>query len=88
MRKLITLLLIFVMAVFLGADVSFAEGKPPEYYIDESKLPFDALPGTSTDRYWGIHKGAGYRIEVPHDWNGDLNWDCCKQRHCSGGPHQ
>jgi pimeloyl-ACP methyl ester carboxylesterase len=42
------------------------------YYVDESKLPFDALPGTETDRYWGVHKGAGYRIEVPKNWNGEL----------------
>ncbi len=40
------------------------------YFVDEAKLPFDALPGASA--MWGVHKGAGYRIEVPHDWNGDL----------------
>ena len=45
---------------------------PPAYFIDESKLPFDALPGTSTQRYWGVHNGAGYQIEVPDNWNGDL----------------
>lgn len=42
------------------------------YYVDESKLPFDALNGYETDRYWGVHKGAGYRIEVPKNWNGEL----------------
>ncbi|MGM0902901.1 MAG: alpha/beta hydrolase [Bacillota bacterium] len=42
------------------------------YYVDESKLPFDALEGYETDRYWGVHKGAGYRIEVPKNWNGEL----------------
>jgi pimeloyl-ACP methyl ester carboxylesterase len=45
---------------------------PPAYFVDESKLPFDALPGTTTTRYWGVHAGAGYRIEVPENWNGDL----------------
>jgi fermentation-respiration switch protein FrsA (DUF1100 family) len=40
--------------------------------VDESKLPFDALPGTTTARYWGVHGGAGYRIEVPANWNGEL----------------
>jgi pimeloyl-ACP methyl ester carboxylesterase len=45
---------------------------PPAYFVDESKLPFDALPDTTTKRYWGIHNGAGYRIEVPDNWNGDL----------------
>src|SRR3989441_8701183 len=46
--------------------------QPPAYYVDESKLPFDALAGTSTTRSWGVHNGAGYRIEVPDNWNGDL----------------
>jgi hypothetical protein len=45
---------------------------PPAYFVDETKLPFDALPGTSTTRYWGVHQGAGYRIEVPQPWNGML----------------
>ena len=35
-------------------------------------LPFDALSGTTTTRLWGVHGGAGYRIEVPENWNGDL----------------
>lgn len=52
-------------------------GNPPSnYYIDESKLPFEALPGIDTMRYWGVHKNAGYRIEVPTDWNGDLVLYC------------
>ncbi|MCM3585230.1 hypothetical protein M3182_05670 [Mesobacillus maritimus] len=42
------------------------------YYVDESKLPFEALPGYETDRFWGVLKGAGYRIEVPKNWNGEL----------------
>lgn len=45
---------------------------PPGYFIDESKLPFGALPGLATQRYWGVHGGAGYRVEVPANWNGDL----------------
>ncbi|WP_368505262.1 hypothetical protein AB3N04_06370 [Alkalihalophilus sp. As8PL] len=42
------------------------------YYVDESKLSFNALAGIETNRYWGVHKGAGYRIEVPENWNGEL----------------
>ncbi|MBA1149438.1 prolyl oligopeptidase family serine peptidase [Ectothiorhodospiraceae bacterium WFHF3C12] len=44
----------------------------PDFFVDETKLPFDALPGTTTERYWGVHKNAGYRVEVPANWNGDL----------------
>ena len=69
----------FALATLLGFVALFAfggttalAGPPPAYFVDKSKLPFDALPGTSTKRYWGIHNGAGYRIEVPDNWNGDL----------------
>jgi pimeloyl-ACP methyl ester carboxylesterase len=61
------------MAFAVGAAPATASpAAPPEYFVDESKLPFDALPGTTTDRLWGVHNGAGYRVEVPADWNGEL----------------
>jgi len=59
-------LLLLVLHGTVSAD------KPPGYFVDESLLPFEAIPGTSTSRYWGVHKKAGYRIEVPDAWNGDL----------------
>ena len=34
--------------------------------------PFDPLPGIETDRWTGVLDGAGYRIEVPKNWNGTL----------------
>jgi pimeloyl-ACP methyl ester carboxylesterase len=68
--SLATLLGFFVLLI-LGGNCVLA-GPPPAYFVDESKLPFDALPGTSATRYWGVHGGAGYRIEVPDNWNGDL----------------
>ncbi|WOH39057.1 hypothetical protein RI844_07495 [Thalassotalea fonticola] len=40
------------------------------YFIDQTKLPFTALPGATA--YWGVHTNAGYHIEVPDDWNGEL----------------
>ncbi|MDX1665080.1 MAG: hypothetical protein R3272_14910, partial [Candidatus Promineifilaceae bacterium] len=44
-----------------------------QYYVDESSLPFDPLPNhEDSTRLWGVHAGAGYRIEVPADWKGDL----------------
>jgi pimeloyl-ACP methyl ester carboxylesterase len=67
---LATLLGFFSFLAFVGSDA--LAGPSLAYFVDESKLPFDALPGTSTRRYWGIHNGAGYRIEVPDNWNGDL----------------
>lgn len=66
----ITLLVSLVGVVGVPA-VAKAE-PPPDYFVDPSKLPFDALPGLPSQRWWGVHGGAGYRIEVPEGWNGDL----------------
>ena len=45
----------------------------PDYYVDEATLPFEPLPGfESAEQLWGIHNNAGYQIEVPANWNGDL----------------
>lgn len=54
-----------------------SQGKkhPPsiEYVLDESTLPFDPVPGfEDSDRRWGELGDAGYRIEIPADWNGEL----------------
>jgi pimeloyl-ACP methyl ester carboxylesterase len=65
---------ILMTAVIFGfqsaAMAAAGGGKPPAYFVDKSKLPFDALPGAEV--YWGVHGGAGYRIEVPENWNGSL----------------
>jgi pimeloyl-ACP methyl ester carboxylesterase len=61
------------LAAVVAASASPATAEaPPQYFVDEAKLPFAALPGIDTDRYWGIHNRAGYRIEVPRSWNGRL----------------
>jgi len=66
------LVLLFSLPLLLTTSSSVFGEKPPEYFVDEAKLPFDSLPGNVTECLWGIHKGAGYRIEVPENWNGDL----------------
>lgn len=71
-RRIAFAALVGLLALFaLGARTALA-APPPAYFVDETKLPFDALPGTTTTRYWGIHNGAGYRVEVPASWNGEL----------------
>jgi pimeloyl-ACP methyl ester carboxylesterase len=63
----------FALALTVGASPTPAPAAaPPAYFVDESKLPFEQLAGTSTHRMWGMHNGAGYRIEVPDNWNGEL----------------
>ena len=71
MRKLKRAIIFAIVFSFFPFGIMATAGNPPsDYYIDESKLPFDPLPGAVA--YWGIHKNAGYRVEVPDDWNGDL----------------
>jgi pimeloyl-ACP methyl ester carboxylesterase len=77
MKRLIIFVVTAVLLSFTSASSIALAGNPPsKYYLNEALLPFDALPGTSTDRYWGVHGGAGYRIEVPENWNGALVLYC------------
>ncbi len=63
-----------LVAAGVGASstIPAAADTPPQYFVDETKLPFDGIPGIETTRYCGINDGAGYRIEVPKNWNGRL----------------
>ncbi len=66
------LILAIAIAVMLGMSAGEARADS-QYWVDESSLPFDPLPGhEDSTRLWGVHAGAGYRIEVPANWNGDL----------------
>lgn len=73
-RSALALLLVAATVAASSAGTAGPAGAepPPQYFLDETELPFDALPGLASERYWGVHNGAGYRIEVPHDWNGRL----------------
>jgi hypothetical protein len=62
--------LTFLALAFSALTVAAAT--PPAYVVNEALLPFDAIPGLASTREWGIHNGAGYRIEVPQNWNGKL----------------
>jgi pimeloyl-ACP methyl ester carboxylesterase len=57
-----------------GSAAALEKAPPePDYFVDESTLPFEAVAGhEDSDRRWGIHNGTGYRIEVPAEWNGEL----------------
>jgi len=72
-RAVIGFLTTLVLFVVVGPGApSIKADQPPQYFVDETKLPFTALAGTTTTRLWGVQGGAGYRIEVPENWNGDL----------------
>ncbi len=68
--KKTSLCTIVVSLIFLFSTASASAAPSPKYFVDEAKLPFEALPGAKA--YWGVHARAGYRIEVPTNWNGDL----------------
>ena len=68
-RKFLTLAAAMALLA-LAVVPAAAAAPPPQYFVDESKLPFVAEPGATA--YWGVHTGAGYRAEVPEDWNGTL----------------
>ena len=61
-----------VLLALLPETTRVSADQPPRYFVNEANLPFPALPGTTTSRLWGVHGGAGYRIEVPENWNGEL----------------
>ena len=70
----ITVALVVVGVTLSGSHSSLAvtQVDTARFFVDPASLPFPALAGTSTSRYWGITNGAGWRIEVPDNWNGDL----------------
>ncbi|MDH3296102.1 MAG: S9 family peptidase, partial [Acidimicrobiia bacterium] len=70
MKRLAIALALAVTAVLLSPAASSAKS---EWELDQSSLPFDAVDGfEDSQRLWGEHNGAGYRVEVPANWNGDL----------------
>jgi dienelactone hydrolase len=60
------------LAALALASAGAIAAEPPQYFVDAAKLPFAELPGLPSQRLWGVHTGAGYRIEVPAHWNGKL----------------
>ena len=67
---LVSVFLVLGLAMAPAALAGAGDGPPPDYFVDESKLPFTALPGATA--HWGVHTGAGFRAEVPDNWNGSL----------------
>jgi pimeloyl-ACP methyl ester carboxylesterase len=70
--RAVAVVLIVIAGVGVRPMANASAAPPPDYFVDESKLPFDGIAGITTNRYWGVLGGAGYRIEVPENWNGDL----------------
>ena len=61
-----------VFAALTMVTTGSMAAQPPQYFVDSSKLPFAAMPGLPAQQLWGVHNNAGYRIEVPANWNGKL----------------
>ena len=69
MRKGLAVVAAFAIALPLAVDTGGIEARPP-WFVVEEQLPFAPLTGARA--LWGKHDGAGFRIEVPANWNGDL----------------
>ena len=68
-------LLAFALLAGLVVAASPATASPKvdteRFAINQATLPFNALAGATA--YYGVEEnGAGWRIEVPDNWNGDL----------------
>jgi hypothetical protein len=72
MKKMMKRLLVAAAAALLTTQAATVSAAPPAYFVDQSKLPFASLPGLPAQQLWGVHNNAGYRIEVPTNWNGKL----------------
>jgi pimeloyl-ACP methyl ester carboxylesterase len=70
----VTVGLVLLAAPLVGppATLAVTQVDTTRFFVNEGSLPFDALPGIPTTRFWGVTRGAGWRIEVPDIWNGDL----------------
>jgi pimeloyl-ACP methyl ester carboxylesterase len=66
------LLMALTALAFCAFGTVGARAAPPQYFVDEAKLPFASLPSLPSQTEWGVHNGAGYRMEVPSNWNGKL----------------
>lgn len=64
------LMLMATSTAAIAAPTSTTKSQGPAFYVDEASLPFEPLHGASA--HWGILDGAGYRIEIPANWNGEL----------------
>ncbi len=73
MRKRLALAIVAVLLLLLAFTPAAADEPEIEYVVAEETLPFAAWPGyEDSTRLWGVLDGAGYRIEIPADWNGEL----------------
>jgi hypothetical protein len=62
-----------VLSLLCCVTTSYAQVDDPPPVVVEALLPFQPLAAFPTAKqYWGIDAGAGYRVEVPANWNGAL----------------
>jgi hypothetical protein len=69
MRRYLAAAVLIITIASVGAIHGGADAGP-KWVVVEEQLPFQPLRGARA--LWGVNAGAGYRIEVPANWNGDL----------------
>ncbi len=84
MKRFLAALTVLVLVVIMAPTVAGADDRshepprpdqpaPIQYLVDPTTLPFAAVPGfEDSARQWGVLANAGWRIEIPAHWNGEL----------------
>jgi hypothetical protein len=63
----------FILLALTASGPVLAQVDDPPPVVVEAALPFTPLAAFPTAKqYWGIDAAAGYRVEVPQNWNGAL----------------
>ncbi|HEY3484575.1 MAG TPA: hypothetical protein VGK49_04280 [Ilumatobacteraceae bacterium] len=70
MRRVLAAIAAVAIATTAAVPPFEGDAQKPPWFVVESALPFNAIQGATA--MWGVHAGAGYRIEVPANWNGHL----------------
>lgn len=71
-RQVLVALLVVATVGVPTAEIGSADGGGPVYTIINPPLPPLTVGGRASTVRQGVHRGAGYIIETPPSWNGDL----------------
>jgi len=70
MRRVLAAVAALAIATTVAVAPFESDAEKPPWFVVEEALPFTGIQGATA--MWGVHAGAGYRIEVPRNWNGHL----------------
>ncbi len=73
MRRIMIVGVAMAAVAVVAVVPAVAQDVEDPWFVDEASLPFEPLPGyEDATQEWGVLNGAGFQIEHPADWNGEL----------------